>query len=174
MEHFFHALALFLAALLSIAGIALSCISISGTWLVVVGAGLTAIVRPDSFPGLGTVVVFILVAGLVELFEFLAGWIGVTGRGGSRLSAVAAVAAGLAGAVIGGILLPVPVLGSIAGMTILSFAAVFAIELRRLKKRRQAANIALGVVTARVMVIFAKTAASLGMTVYLTIGIISA
>jgi len=164
------ALGMVTVCLLCVAGIVLSCLSISGTWLVVAGAITAALIRPDAFPGFRTVVIFVVLAALVEVAEALAGFSGVRKRGGSRLAGVTAVVGGLIGLAVGSFV-PVPVIGGLAGMLIVSFALVFAVEVCRFRKTKKAVRVAFGAVLSRVFVILLKVCVTLGMAGYLLGGI---
>jgi uncharacterized protein len=157
--------------LICVVGVALSCLSISGTWLVAVAAVLAAVLSGADFPGLGTVLLFVYVAILVEVAEVVAGAWGVKKRGGSGRAGFMAVVGGLVGLVLGSAI-PVPVIGSLLGMMAGSFALVYAVEVHRLKQGSAAAHIAMGAVLARVLVVLMKVLATLGMTAWLAIGLV--
>lgn len=159
------------AGLLCMAGLVLSCMSLSGTWLVTAGAIIAVLLRGDAFPGWGTVVVFAVLSVLVEVLEFIAGaWV-VKRRGGSKLAGVAAVAGGMLGLIVGGLLVPVPVAGSLLGMLAGSFGLVFLVERGRLEEA--AVSIAWGAVLGRVLMVVVKVCVTLGMTAWLFIGMAS-
>jgi uncharacterized protein YqgC (DUF456 family) len=157
--------------LLCLAGLVLSCLTISGTWLVVGATILAALLRPGGFPGWWTVAAFVLVSAFVEAIEALAGIWGVRKRGGSHLAGLAAFAGGILGVFLGS-LIPIPVLGQLLGMLVGSFALTFAVEAYRLKKAEHAAHIAWGTVLARVAVLLMKVVVTLGMIVVLAGGAI--
>jgi uncharacterized protein YqgC (DUF456 family) len=158
--------------ILCVFGIILSSLTISGTWLVVAASAIAAFIRPDAFPSLWITVVFAVISGLVELLEAFSGAIGVKKRGGSAMAGFAAVVGGFGGIIIGSILIPVPLIGGLIGMIILSFAGVFLVEAIRIKKQSQAAYIATGAVLSRIFIMFVKIAATLVMTTWLTAGIL--
>ena len=160
-----------LIALLCIAGIILSCLSISGTWLVVVATAIAAFLRPNAFPNLWLVVIFIVLSALVEVAETLSGIVGAQMHGGSKLSALAALIGGLAGMLLG-TTIPIPILGNMFGLVIGSFALVFIVEYIRLKKANRAAHIALGTIISRVFVMMLKVTVTLAMIGILVSGII--
>ena len=56
-----------LVALLCLGGFLLSCLSLSGTWLVLAATGLVAWMRWPAFPHIGTLVVFLLICIGVEV-----------------------------------------------------------------------------------------------------------
>lgn len=158
-----------LVGVLCLGGVALACISLSGTWLVVLAAALAAALSGPAFPGVRTVVAFLALSVLIEALEVLAGYWGVTRRGGSRLAGLAALGGGLLG-LFAGTLIPIPLIGNLIGMLLGSFGCTYAVEVRRLRSRGDAAHIARGAVLARVLVIFLKVAATLGMTAFLLLG----
>lgn len=158
--------------LLCLAGLALSCVSLFGTWCVVAATAIALFLTPDAFPGGVTLILFALLAGLIELAEWVAGVWGVQRRGGSGWAGWAALAGGILGLFFG-TAIPIPVIGSLIGMLIGSFACAFAVERYRLKHAGQAAHIAWGAVMARLLVILLKVAATLGMTVILIVGLLT-
>ncbi len=164
-------LAITVAVLLCIAGIVLSCLSISGTWLVLAAAGILAYVLESPFPGLWTIIVFAFISVAVEVCEFAAGWLGITKRGGSKLAGFMALVGGFIGMGLGS-LIPIPILGSLIGMLAGSFGLAFLVEKERLKKDRKAADIAWGAVTSRIAVILLKVCVTLGMILSLAIGML--
>lgn len=152
-----------LTALLCGLALLLSALAFSGTWLVLLAALTTAFTL--GFPNLGTLIVFTLLCIATEVLEALAGFLGVQKRGGSRLAGVAAIFGGLIGAVIGSGIFPI--IGTLAGMLVGSFALAFLVELNRLNHHQQAAHIAWGTVWARLGIIFFKTLITLGMSFWL-------
>ena len=158
-----------IAALLCIAGVILSCLSLSGTWLVAAATALTVLVTDSPFPNLWTVIVFVVLSAFVEIAEIVAVAWGVKRRGGSKLAGVMAVVGGMLGLVLGTII-PVPILGSLIGMLAGSFGLVFVVERHRLKRTGEAAGIAWGAVLGRVFMIALKVCVTMGMTVYLFVG----
>ncbi len=160
-----------MAAILCLLGFALSCLSLSGTWLVLGAAGLVAWSRWPAFPGPLTLLCFLCICIGVELAEaFAANW-GVQRRGGSRAAGWAAFGGGLVGMVAGGFLLPLPIVGNLAGMLAGSFACAYLVERSRMRKSAHAAHIARGAVLGRVAVVFMKIAATLLMAALLGVGI---
>ena len=152
-------------------GIALSCLSISGTWLVALATIVALLLTPNDFPGWVCVVVFLLVSAVVEGLEWVAGSWGVKRRGGSSWAGVAALVGALVGTVLG-MFIPVPVIGSLIGMVLGSFILTFVVEHRRLSHVKQAATIAWGAVVGRVVVIIAKVVCTLSMIVILVVGLL--
>ncbi|WP_372805964.1 DUF456 family protein [Pontiella sp.] len=160
-----------LAGLLCLAGFVLSCLSLSGTWVVLAATGLVAWHRWPEFPGIVTPALFLLVCIGVEVVEAFAGTWGVQKRGGSKQAGFAAMVGGLLGMILGGFI-PVPIIGSLFGMIAGSFALAFLVEHSRMKKTDHAAHVATGAVLARLGVIFLKVGITVAMTLILAIGLV--
>lgn len=171
VQDFFSTLGFLFVGMLCLVGLLLSCLSISGTWLVVGATGVSALLTgPGRFPGLGTLLFFIYLAVLVEVVEYVAGFWGVKSRGGSGWAGFAAVAGGMIGLLIGSAI-PVPVFGGLLGVVLGSFGLVYAVEYFRQRKSLAAAHIAFGAVIARFLVLPMKVAVTLGMIAWLAAGI---
>lgn len=157
------ALILSFCALLCLFGVFLSLLSFSGTWMVLLAA-LTARFL-IGFPTIGTIVVFSVLCILTELLEALAGYYGVTAKGGSKRAGLAAMIGGLIGASVGSAVFPI--LGTFVGLLAGSFALAFLVEWNRLRHHGQAANIAMGALLARVGILLLKTIVTLAMGIWL-------
>lgn len=152
-------------ALLCLGGLALSALTLSGTWLVLLSA-LLAHLLPGHAIGWGLLMIFLGVCLAIEGLEWCASSWGVQKRGGSSAAGWAALGGGILGMLLGAFI-PIPLIGSLIGMVAGGFAAAYAVERHRLKAHDRAMHIAWGTVTARVMVLFVKVAATLGMIVAL-------
>lgn len=106
----------------------------------------------------------------VEVFEWFAAAWGVRRRGGSRAAGWLALLGTLAGAILGGMV--VPILGSLVGMMIGSFALVYWAEKRRLEKKEHAAHIATGAVLAAMSVLMVKVLATSALILWLVAGLL--
>lgn len=150
-----------LLALLAFAGLLLSMVSFSGTWLVWL-AGLIAKFLPGG-EGIGwpLVVGGAVACAAVEAFEAAAVHWGVIASGGTAGSAWVGFAGALLGMMLGGALIPIPLIGGLAGMTIGSFGAVMWWEYRRHGRGGDAARVAAGALIARALVIALKCGVSL-------------
>ncbi len=160
--------AIVIVLLLCLAGTVMSCIALSGTWVIALAAALVALLPGEGMPGWELVGVFLLISAVVEGIEFLAGYWGVRRREGSRLASLVALVGGLVGMLVG-TLIPVPFFGPVIGMIVISFVLVYAVEHHRLKEASKAAHIATGAVVSRVAVILLKMGATLGMSVWLLV-----
>ncbi len=160
-----------LATLLCFIAFILSCLSLSGTWVVLGTAGMLTWYRWPEFPGIGSLVVLLLLCIGVEVIEAFAGAWGVQKRGGSKATGWAAVGGGFLGMILGSFI-PIPILGNLIGMLVGSFGLAFLVEHNRILKANQAAHVATGAVLARLAVIFLKVGVTLLMTLFLTLGIV--
>ena len=161
---------LFIAALiLCIIGMLMSGLAFSGTWIVLAAAVMTRLAGGQ--PETGTIILFAILCVLAELFETLAGYLGVKKRGGSGLAGVVAVIGGIIGAIIGSGIFPL--LGTIIGMFTGSFAGAFIVEWIRLKHGKRAAKIAWGTVWAKLIVLIFKTILTVWMSLTLLRTILS-
>jgi uncharacterized protein len=170
LYHVFTNLGFVLVWVMCLVGLLLSCLSISGTWLVVGATFLAMLLRDSGFPGFGSLLLMTYVAICVEVIEYVAGVWGVKKRGGSNWAGVAALVGGTVGLVLGAVI-PIPVFGSLLGMTAGSFGFVYGVERYRLKQAGLAVHIALGAVMARFFVVLVKVGATLGMMAWLAFGL---
>ena len=154
-----------------VGGLGLSVLTLSGTWLIALAAVLALLLPEATFPGGWTIGLFLVISAAVEGIEAVAGALGVKRRGGSTMAGVAAFVGGLLGLVLG-TFIPIPVVGSLVGMIVGSFVLVFLVEQRRLKRSDQAAHIAWGSVIGRLFVMLVKVVTTLGMIVYLWVGLV--
>jgi uncharacterized protein YqgC (DUF456 family) len=157
------------ALLLCLVGFAMSCLSLSGTWLVLLASGIVAWIRWPGFPGIGTLITFFLLCIGVEILEAVASAWGVQKRGGSKAAGWAALGGGFLGMILGSAI-PIPIVGNLIGMIAGSFGCAFLVEQAKMKKAEHAAHVATGAVLARLGVIFLKTGITLAMILVLAIG----
>ncbi len=157
--------------LLCLGGLALSALSISGTWLVGLAALLAAaLTGANAFPDWPTLAGMFAVCAAVDVVEWMAASHGVRRRGGSRAAGWMALIGSIGGAILGGMV--VPILGSFVGMLLGSFALVFATEKHRLQTVDRAAHIATGAVLAGLSMLLLKVVATAGLIVWLAAGLL--
>ncbi len=157
--------------LLCLGGLLLSVLSFSGTWIVFAATLLAAWLRGPHFPGLTTILLFLLLCVTIEVVEVFAGAWGVQKRGGSKLAGLAALLGGFLGLVLGN-LLPVPILGPLLGLFAGSFGLAYLVERNRCKQHQAALHIATGAVLARLAMLVVKVTATLVMVVILLVGLL--
>lgn len=100
-----------------------------GTWLMIVTAGALEWMTPgrEVFHPL-TFGAAVALASVGELIEFLASSHGARRAGASRRSAVGALVGGVAGAILGTIFIPLPIVGSLTGGAAGAFIGSAALE----------------------------------------------
>ncbi len=152
-----------LIALLCVAGILLSMLSFSGTW-VLFGAGLISTLTL-GFPNLGTLILFLLICIIVEVLEAVAGFYGIKKKGGSKWAGFACFVGGVLGAMLGSAVLPI--IGTLLGLLVGSFLGVFVFEWLRIRDHNDAASIAWGAFFARLGIIFLKLTLTVVMSIWL-------
>ena len=157
-------------ALLCLLGLFLSAVGISGTWLVVAATAWATLLGDGDFPKWGVVIAMAFLSALVEIAEWSASHWGVRRRGGSRLAGFAAMGGGFLGALLG-FLIPVPIVGNLIGMLAGSFGLAFLVERNRLQHDGRAAHIATGAVLAALAVVLLKGSVTLGMALWLWLGL---
>ena len=117
-----------LLALLSWAG---SLLGMPGNWVIVLmAAGSLLMLDPGaaSYVGWVPLIGIVLVAGLGELLEFIAGALGASRLGGSKRGTAMSLVGSIAGAVAGlfmGSVIPIPIVGSLIGSLTLGAAGAF-------------------------------------------------
>jgi len=163
-----HAAAFAVIILLCLAGLIMSALSLSGTWLVLAATIVGAWTSGEEFPGIASIVIFVVLCISVEVAEWFAGMWGVQRRGGSNLAGFMALLGGILGMILGSMLLPV--FGAFPGVLVGSFALAYLVERRRLQKHDHALHIATGAVLARIAILLVKVITTLGMIAALFIG----
>ncbi len=133
--------------------------------------GLVAWIRWPEFPGIGTLLIFLILCIGVEVLEAVAGAWGVQKRGGTKAAGWAALGGGFLG-LIGGSFIPIPIIGSVLGMIVGSFCGAFFVEHSKMKKVHHAAHVATGAVMARLAIIFLKMGVTLAMIFTLIMGLL--
>ncbi len=104
-----------LLILLNTAWLASIVAGLPGTWLMVASAVLLQWWRGAAYFSTGTLVAVAVLAGLGEVFELVAGVVGVRQAGGSRRGAAGAMVGGVIGAIAGTLVIPVPFVGTLIG-----------------------------------------------------------
>lgn len=161
------------ALLLCLAGLLLSALTFSGTWLVLGAALLFAWLRGPGFPGAATLIVFLLLCIAIEVAEWFAGAWGVQKRGGSKLAGVVAMLGGVLGLLLGS-LIPIFVIGPLIGLLTGSFTGAYLVERHRLQAHAGAVHIATGAILARIAMLLVKITATLAMITFLLLGVLFA
>ncbi len=113
-----------------------------GNWLIVLSTALFAWWRwDDGFFSIYCIAVIIILAALGELFEFLGAATGSKKAGGSLRASVGALFGGIAGAITGTFIIPIPVLGTLIGAAGGAFAGSSLMELSKGKSLDKSAHV---------------------------------
>jgi len=159
VEKMFETVLIVLIMLLAVAtGMVLAFLTLPGVWFMLVAAIAVELVFPNQtvfHPA--TLITLVVIAILGEIFELLASAVGAGKAGGSRKSGFLSVIGALIGAIAGTVLIPLPLVGTIAGACI--GAGLFALFSERLIERRdwdQSAQVARGAALGRLAATFVK------------------
>ena len=117
----------------------------------------------------GTLLAAGLLAGLGELLELLAGLAGTRRAGGSRRASLAAIAGGVAGAIVGTAAIPIPVVGTLLGAAGGAFLLAMLVERGRGVPSPAALRTGLGAGVGQLLGTLAKTAVGAAIWVLLTV-----
>lgn len=116
--------------LLQVLGLLLTIIGLPGLWLMVAAVGAYAWLTVwNRYVGWPAMIVVLALAFLSEVAEFLAGAAGSAKAGGTKRGMAGALVGGLVGAIALTPFIPIPVVGTVAGACIGSFAGAFAVEM---------------------------------------------
>lgn len=136
--------------LLQLTGLLLTLLSLPGLWLMVGAlaayAWWTGFDKHTGWASLGTVLGLALVA---EVVEFLAGAAGSAKAGGTKRAMAGSIVGGLVGAIVLTPLIPIPVVGTIAGLCLGTFGGAFLTELYIRRDPQHSAGVGLGAAKGR-------------------------
>jgi uncharacterized protein YqgC (DUF456 family) len=164
-------------ALVALVGIALTAMTLPGTWLAIVGALLAQWWYMEYHDGdqmfswwsIGACVALAIIA---EIVEFFASAVGAAKAGGTRRGAIGSIIGGLVGAIVGQILIPVPILGAILGATIgAGLGASVGERTRDGVTLKQAATVGAGAAAGRFAATIAKTGFAAAIAVIIVVDV---
>lgn len=116
-------------------GLILAIFTLPGVWFMLGVAVLLEIIFSDrSIFHPGTLVALLVIAILGEIFELVASAVGASRAGGSRRTAALSVVGSLVGAIAGTFVIPIPIVGTVAGAAIM--AGLFAFGSEQLFEKR--------------------------------------
>lgn len=104
-------------ALAGLACVFLTLLQLPGTWIMLLILLVASWMHGHGFSSIEvtTLIVMTLLATLGEIIEFIASAIGSRKAGGSKRGATLSLIGGVAGALLGTFLLPIPIIGTLAG-----------------------------------------------------------
>lgn len=151
------------------AGVALTMLTLPGTWFMLVVALLTEWLRDGTFSKWSLLAAAVL-ALAAEAVEFFASGAGAAGSGGSKRAAILSVFGGIAGGILGTFLIPFPVLGTILGAIIGAGLAAFIAERTVIDRTwKDAARVGRGAAIGRASALVIKTGFAVVIAIQLTI-----
>ena len=151
-----------LLVVVDVGGLALAAFTLPGTWLMLAAAAAYAWATKGAYLGWYTLAALLGLTLAAEVLEFVFGGAGAKKAGASKWG----ILGGLVGAVLGGIfltLIPVPILGTVAGICVGSFLGAFAVELLLGRTVGQSLRIGFGAFKGRLLGIVSKFTIALGM-----------
>ena len=131
----------------SVAGIAIIFLSMPGTFVIMAGIFLYALITGFSSMGWKLLLLFLLMSAFAESADNLLAMLGAKKSGASKSSTWAVLAGSIAGAFAGGIIAPVA--GSIIGAFIGGAAAPFAVEYLKSKNLQHSMKAGMGSLAGR-------------------------
>ncbi len=153
-------IALFAGLVLAVAlGGLLAVFQLPGTWFIVVLTAGYAWCYGFEAVGWEVLAIMLIIAATAEVGEMLAGMAGAQRAGASRGAAWGALFGGFAGMIIFTPLIPIPIVGSVAGGLIGCFTGAFIIEYNNTGCQVQGARVAVGAAIGRIFGLLVKLTA---------------
>jgi uncharacterized protein YqgC (DUF456 family) len=126
------------------AGVGLACllaipIGLPGTWILLALAALLELAHPTF--GWRAIAIGAGLAAAGEGLEAAAGILGAKWGGATRRGMIGAFAGGIAGAILGSPLIPIPLIGTLIGALLGTFAGAFYAEWTAERRRSRDANV---------------------------------
>lgn len=151
--------------------VALTLVGIPGIWLVLLMAVVWEVATPTTSLftpwSIGIAAALVLLA---EVVDFAAGAVGAKIGGGGKRAAWGAVIGAILGAILGTFVIPIPVIGSIAGAAIGSGAGAMIGHIDEAETRGQLVKVGGGAAAGRLVAIIIKLAIGLAVVCVLTLG----
>ena len=141
-----------------------------GTWLMIATAAIAEWATPATrLFGPSVLITAVALAALGEVIVFLASAGGAKRAGATRRGATGALLGGICGAIAGTLLIPVPLLGSLAGGALGAFIGSAALEHGGGRELREVLRVGRGAATGHVLGILGKLA--LGLAVWMLLAV---
>ncbi len=152
-------------------GLWINILTLPGLWLMVASIAIYAWVTGGQYVGWPGIISLVVLAGLAELVEFVAGGAGAKKAGGSKRAFVGAIVGSILGAIFLSVLIPIPVLGTIFGICAGTFIGALVVEYWVKRNHGQAFRVGLWATIGRLIGIFTKLA--FGFVIFLVAGILA-
>ncbi len=144
-------------ALVALSGVGLTLMTLPGIWIMIATATLIDLLWMDLYNPWTLAAAFAL-AILAEIVELLASAVGTNKAGGTKHGAIWSIVGAIVGAILGSFMIPIPILGTIAGGVIGAGGAAIAAELAFGKKNfQEATKIGTGAAVGRLFSTILKT-----------------
>ena len=149
----------------------LGLMGLPGTWLLLaLAGGAEWITEPQLFSG-GTAAAAVLLAVAGEAWEFLASSTTAKRAGAGRRGAVGALLGGIAGAIAGTLLIPVPIIGTLVGGGLGAFALSSTLEREGGRELGEALRVGRAAAAGQLLGVLGKTVAGAGVYVLLVVAL---
>jgi uncharacterized protein YqgC (DUF456 family) len=145
-----------LLLLTDVIGLVLAAFTLPGLWLMLAAAAGYAYLTNGHYVGEKTLIALLVLALGAEVAEFVFGGAGAKKAGASKWGIVGGVVGGILGGVCLTGLIPIPILGTIIGICLGSFAGAFGIEVVMGTPVTHSARIGYGAAKGRLLGIFNK------------------
>jgi hypothetical protein len=140
-----------------LASLIVNLFTLPGNWLMMAGVAVYALLtRHMHYVGVKSLGVMLLLAIAGEIVETVAASRGVKKRGGSGWGSIGAIVGGILGGILLTGLIPVPVLGTLCGILLGTFAGAMLLEVLGGKQIGRSALIGYGAAHGRLVGSFAK------------------
>jgi uncharacterized protein YqgC (DUF456 family) len=140
-------------------GLFVNLLGLPGLWLMVgAHAAFGWATGWNAYIGRPSVIATVVLAGIAEVVEFVAGAAGSKAAGGSKRGMIGAIVGGLLGGFFLTFLVPIPILGTVVGVCVGTFIGALVVELMVGKEMGKSTEIGIGAAKGRFLGILAKTA----------------
>lgn len=143
---------------IDVIGLVLAAFTLPGLWLMLGAAAVYALLTHGAYLGFKSLVALLALALLSEAAEFFLGGSGAKKAGASGWGIAGALLGGLVGGIFLTGFIPIPVVGTIIGICLGSFAGAFTIEVIMGKPVHQSFHIGVGAFKGRLYGIASKLA----------------
>ncbi len=158
-----------LLPLLTALWVALILVGLPGTWLMIATAALAEWLTEADLFHLWTLIAAVVLGVLGEVWELCASMAGAKRAGATRAGALGALVGGIAGAILGTLFIPIPLLGSLLGGGLGAFAGSTLMERDGGKELRDALRAGRGAALGHVTGMVGKLA--VGVAVWLLLAV---
>lgn len=139
-----------------VVGLWINILTLPGLWVMVASVAIYAWVTGGQYVGWPGLISLVVLAGLAEVVEFVAGGAGAKKAGGSKRAFVGAIIGSILGAIF--LSIPFPVVGTIFGICAGTFIGAMVVEFMVKRDHEQAFRVGWGATLGRLIGILTKLA----------------